>query len=251
MTSELALVTGSGRGIGEAIAHGLADAGYHVLVNDVDATSAERVAGKVAARCAPGATAVPGDISSASEVAQLFARLEPLGRLSVLVNNAAIGHPPTPTPEVPPATAARMLEINLLGQYLCAKAAFEQMLDHRGGRIVNIGSRAWLGSYGQAAYSATKGGTISLTRSLALETNGTGITVNAVVPGSIETPAFAELPTSVRRSIEELNPVRRLGRPDEIARAVLLFCGAGAESLNGQVLHVCGGRSLMSQPDMT
>jgi 3-oxoacyl-[acyl-carrier protein] reductase len=139
-----------------------------------------------------------------------------------------------------------VIQVNLDSQFICSKAVLPHMAENRSGRIVNIGSRAWLGNRGQAAYSASKGAVVSLTRSLALEYARKGVTVNAIAPGIVETPLFASLAPDVQEGLKKSVPMERIGRPEDIAQAVRFFAEPGASYVTGQLLYVCGGRSLAS-----
>jgi len=241
----VAVVTGGAKGIGLGIARELAQAGCRLALWDFDDAAlgeAERTLSSEGA----DVNTFRVDVSSVEQVeatvAQLLASHE---RIDILVNNAGIGGDKLVS-KMDLAFWSRVIEINLHSQFICSKAVLAQMAQNRFGRIINIGSRAWLGNRGQAAYSASKGAVVSLTRSLALEYARKGITVNAIAPGIVETPLFATLTDEVRQSLHKTVPMERIGQPQDIARAVRFFAEPGSSYVTGQLLYVCGGRSLSS-----
>ncbi|MFP5475594.1 MAG: SDR family NAD(P)-dependent oxidoreductase [Gammaproteobacteria bacterium] len=241
----VAVVTGGAKGIGLGIARELAQGGCRLALWDFDDAALEEAQRTLSSEGADVST-FKVDVSSVDQVEAAVARLlASHERIDILVNNAGIGGDKL-VAKMDLAFWSRVIEINLNSQFICAKAVLAQMAQNRFGRIINIGSRAWLGNRGQAAYSASKGAVVSLTRSLALEYARKGITVNAIAPGIVETPLFATLTEEVRQSLHKTVPMERIGQPQDIARAVRFFAEPGSGYVTGQLLYVCGGRSLSS-----
>ena len=242
LAGKVALVTGGARNIGRAISRALAAGGAAVMVN---ARSSRAQAEQTVAliQSAGGRAALHiADISYAGAVAAMLeAAVDEFGRLDMLVNNAAL-RAETPFEEMKRDEWRRILSNTLDGAFLCAQACLPHMVRAGGGSIVNIGGMtAHKGATGRAHVVTAKAGLTGMTRALALELAPHGITVNCVVPGTIET--LRGLPGAPERPAHRqgLPPVGRRGAPDEVASAVRFLCGPGARYITGQSLHVNGG----------
>ena len=243
-----AVVTGSNRGIGRAVAEELARAGFDVCVNcssERGLDEARAFAAALEADCGVRAIAVAANVADAAEAAALVdAAQEAFGRVDVLVNNAGITRD---------GLLARMkdedfdavIDVNLKGTFNCCKAAAQRMMKQRYGRIVNMSSVVGVaGNAGQANYAASKAGVIGLTKSLARELASRNVTANAVAPGFIPTDMTAALSDKQREAMTERSAARRLGAPEDVAALVRFLASDEAGYITGQVICVDGGMSL-------
>jgi 3-oxoacyl-[acyl-carrier protein] reductase len=237
-----AFITGAASGIGRAIAETFAENGAKVAIADVDLEAANRVAGEI--RAAGGeAIAVQADVSSPESVAAaLDAAVKTFGGIDILVNNAGIC-PMRAFEEIPLDEWNRVLAVNLTGAFICAQAATPYLKKSGRGRIINIGSVAGrIGGISVSAhYSVSKAGVMCLTKVLAKALAGHGITANSISPGTIETALTADWTPETKENLRQQAPLRRLGRPEEVAAAALYLASDGASYVTGATLDVNGG----------
>ena len=241
----IAIVTGAAQGIGFGIAKKLAANGIDVALIDYDQAKLSAAIEQLK-EFGSKVIGISANVSKINEVQSAITQVMAWGgQIDYLVNNAGIIRDKRLL-NMTEADWDDVIDVNLKSQFLFCQAAIKEMLPHNFGRIVNISSRAWLGGFGQSNYSAAKGGVISLTRSLAIEFASKGITVNAIAPGIIQTPLFDGFDTAIQSKLKESVPAKRIGTPDDVAYAVMTFLNPDASYLTGQVLYVCGGRSLSS-----
>ncbi|MBB3176642.1 SDR family NAD(P)-dependent oxidoreductase [Variovorax sp. Sphag1AA] len=241
----VAIVTGGAQGIGLGLTRALLGAGYAVAMFDLK----QDVMNAVIDEAGPDGERLMGikvDVTNSGQVRDAVARVTHNWKTpDVLVNNAGATRDKRIT-KMSEEDWDFVIDVNLKSQFLCAREVIPGMIDQGHGRIVNISSRAWLGGFGQCNYSAAKGGVVSFTRTLAIELAKHGITSNAIAPGAIDTPILAPLSEEQLDRIRGTIPVGRLGRPDDIAHAMLMFASPQASYITGQTIYVCGGRSLSS-----
>lgn len=238
------MVTGASRGIGRGIAEAFAKAGARVACVATTVQGAEATAEALRSLGAE-ARGLACDVSDPAAVEALFEAVgADMGAPAVLVNNAGIARDAL-LMRMSDDDWDRVLAVNLKGAYLCSKAAIRPMMKARYGRIVNVSSIIGLGGgAGQANYAASKAGLIGLTKSIAKELGGRGITCNAVAPGFIETDMTSELPQEMRDHVVNNAPAGRLGTPEDLAPAVLFLASREAAYITGQTLVVDGGLTL-------
>ncbi|MDR3556737.1 MAG: SDR family NAD(P)-dependent oxidoreductase [Syntrophobacteraceae bacterium] len=243
--NRVALITGSASGIGKKTAYRMAQNGAKVVINDI---VPEKVEETVREFQREGLSAIGqvADITKKADVEKMVDEtIATFGGLDILVNNAGMERAGA-LRNLTEADWDITLNVNLKGTFLCSQAAHNHMVGQNRGRIVNIASRAWLGGPGQAPYSSAKAGVVGLTRVLALELGRKGVTANCIAPGLIHTPLWDELPDKNKANLLSKQPTGKLGDVDDIANAVMFFSDDESGFITGQVLYVCGGRSLYS-----
>ena len=245
LEGKTAVVTGSGRGLGKAIALKLAQMGANVVLNDIassdaiDAAKDEFEASGYPVAVSKGDVRNPDDVKALCKTA-----VDAFGSLDILVNNAGI------TRDKPIALMSEndwddVLDINLKGAFLCTKTASKQMIRQRGGKIINLASVAGvMGNPGQANYSASKAGLIGLTKTTAKELASRGVTCNAVAPGAIVSKMTDALPDKVKENYINNIPLGRFGTPEDVAGVIAFLASDLAAYVTGQVVHIDGGLAM-------
>jgi 3-oxoacyl-[acyl-carrier protein] reductase len=242
LEDRVALITGASRGLGRAIALQLVSQGARVALNYVSRDdAAQSLANEITSRDGE-ALLVKADIAQADAVKAMISQiLKRWGKIDILVNNAGITRDSL-LPRMGDDTWDDVINTNLRGAYLCTKFALRSMMNQSWGRIINVSSLAGeIGNAGQANYSAAKGGLNALTRSVAREVGACNITVNAVAPGFIITDMTDRLPQAARESILARIPLRRFGRPEDVAELVGFLASEQASYITAQIIDIDGG----------
>ncbi|HDR9762385.1 MULTISPECIES: SDR family NAD(P)-dependent oxidoreductase [Burkholderia] len=243
LSGKVAIVTGSARGLGAATARRLAQEGASVVVTDINAELAQATAQALrdeglAAHC------VVGDITKAADVQRLVDEtVAHFGGVHILVNNAGAPRDKYLV-KMSEDDWDFVMTVMLKGAFLAARAVMPHFIEQGWGRLINISSRAHLGNPTQANYSAAKAGLIGMAKALSMEEGRYGITANCVAPGFMETEMVQALPTyeTIKDRAVAAQPIKRVGRPDDIADAVAFLASERAGFISGEVLHVTGGR---------
>lgn len=231
-------ITGSSRGIGAAIARLFHKNGYNVAINY---NHSEKEAKELAASL-PGSLLLKGDVSKENDVIEMFEKtVSHFGEIDVLVNNAGISSVKLIT-DTTLEEWERLFSINVTGTFLASKYAAKHMIKNHLGKIINISS-IWgvSGASMESCYSASKGAVIAFTKALAKELGPSGITVNCVAPGFIDTDMNSDVSADEKDAFCEETPLGRIGTPDEVAKAVLFLASDNADFITGQILGVDGG----------
>jgi 3-oxoacyl-[acyl-carrier protein] reductase len=241
LAGKVALVTGAAQGIGKAVALLLAQNGADISVSDVNLEKAEETAKEIQA-LGRRAIAIKVDVAKLDDVEKMVAAtLSQFGQIDILINNAGIARDKLILRMTEEDWDA-VLNINLKGTFNCTKSVVRHMSKQKSGKIVNIASVVGeMGNPGQGNYAASKAGVIGFTKTIAREFAQRGINVNAIAPGYIETPMTDALPEKAKEELKRLIPMDRLGKPEDVAEAVLFLVSDGSSYITGQVLNVNGG----------
>ncbi len=243
LSNRVAIITGSGRGIGRAIALKLAEVGATVVVNDIGET-AEDVAKEIRATNRQS-LAILADVSSSTDVTRLIEEtMAAYGRVDILVNNAGIARDQLLL-RMSEEDWDKVLAVNLRSVFLCTRAALRHMIKQRWGRIISIASiTGVVGNKGQANYASAKAGIIGFTRTIAKEAGSRSVTANAIAPGFIDTEMTQGLAEDWKQELKSNIPLGCLGSPRDVAEAVAFLASEEARYITGQVLGVDGGMAI-------
>lgn len=242
LKGKVALITGSARGIGKAIAETLSEAGADVIISDVMKDAAEATAAELKDKYKNKTFASAFDVSKFDAVEKSIQHIvESFGKIDILINNAGVTRD-TLMMRMSPEDWDFVLNINLKGTFNCTKVVSSYMMKEKYGRIVNVASIIGLiGNPGQANYSASKGGVIALTKTTAKEFASRNITCNAIAPGFIETEMTHKLPEKVREEYLKAIPMKKMGTPEDVANSVLFLVSDLANYITGQTIVIDGG----------
>lgn len=259
LKDKVAIITGAGSGIGRGVAERFAKEGAKVALVDVNEAGLAETAALVKAAGGESAT-FGGDVSKTDDVNGFFAKtVEHFGRIDIAVNNAGIGNPPGPLVDMTDEGFDRTVAVNLRGVFLCMRSAGKQMLKQGGGgRIISVASQAGKSGFAfLAPYCATKAGVILMSKAMAKEVGAAGITVNAVCPGTIDTPLLRgtldPILKATGQTLEEWVfkqpgfppiPLNRVGYPEDVANLITFLASEDAGYMTGQAINISGGQEM-------
>ncbi len=241
LSEKLALVTGSTRGIGRAIALYLARAGAKVIVTGRNEEKAREVAKDISAETSSEVYGIGLDLGSRESIDRAVAQIEEIGQVDILVNNAGINRD-TLFIRMKEEDWEEVLRVNLTGTFLITQKLIKPMMKKRWGRVIMLSSVVgFIGNPGQANYSASKAGLVGFAKTIAKELAPRNITVNVVAPGYIETDMTDAIPDDIKDNFKKQIPMGRFGKPEDVAGVVLFLSSDLASYITGEVVHVNGG----------
>ncbi|OQW98725.1 MAG: hypothetical protein BWK68_00200 [Elusimicrobia bacterium A5] len=242
LKDKVAIITGGAQGIGRAIAEKLGSEGAKIIIVDVMEEAAKKTADEISKAQNVETLSLKVDVSSSQETEQMIKKtVEKFGKIDIMINNAGITRDNLLI-RMSDDEWDKVISINLKGVFNCSKAAAKIMMKQRAGKIVNIASVVGLmGNAGQANYSASKGGVIALTKTMARELASRNINVNAVAPGFIKTAMTEKLSDEQKKKLTDLIPLARLGEAQDVANIVAFLCTDESSYITGEVISVNGG----------
>src|SRR3989339_339372 len=242
LKDKVALITGGAQGIGRAIADKLANEGAKIVIVDVMEDAAKKTAEEISKEKNVESLSLKIDVSSSQETDEMVKKtVEKFGKIDIIINNAGITRDNLLV-RMSDEEWDKVIAINLKGVFNCSKAAAKVMMKQRSGKIVNIASVVGLmGNAGQVNYSASKGGVIALTKTLARELASRNINVNAVAPGFIKTAMTDKLSDEAKKKLTDIIPLNRLGEPSDVANAVKFLCTDESSYITGEIISINGG----------
>lgn len=254
LTNKVAIVTGSGQGIGRAIALTFAEAGAQLVIADINTVTAKATSDNIHAS-GKKVLDIQVDVRNMVQIENMVNKtLETFGSIDILVNNAGFGYPTVPLVQMTEEDWDKWITLNLKSTFLCCKVVGKIMVRQRRGNIINMSSIAALGAYPLGTnYGAAKAGIKNLTEALAVELGPYNIRVNALAPGVIETPLTTELYTKrpeLREKRRELIPLGRLGKPEDVANVALFLASDASSYVSGQTIAVNGAIATLVTPEI-
>ena len=240
LENRVAIVTGGAQGLGEAIVRKFAEEGAKVVIADMNMEKAEAIVNELKEN-SQEAMAIKVNVADKKSTDEMVEScISKYGRVDILINNAGILRDGM-LHKMEEDQWDSVIKVNLYGTYNCARSCIDHMIEQKYGRIVNLSSLARLGNVGQTNYSATKAGVVGLARTWGKELGKYNITANAIAPGAIDTEMWRKVPEKYQAPAIAAIPLRRVGKPEDIANAALFLCSDLGEYVTGQIIHVDGG----------